>query len=637
MPSTVFVFGDAELDVGRYELRQRSRRVKLEKIPMELLILLLTRKGELVAREEIVEKLWRGEVFVEAEQGINTAIRKIRRALGDDPERPRFVQTVVGKGYRLIAPITVLDGAAPPAVATSPSVTPEKAVAPPALEGAHGRRRRLIWLAGAGAGMLILLAAGVERASRRARSSADSGPGGVRSVAVLPLENLSGDPAQDYFADGMTEALVTDLAKISALRVISRTSVMQYKGVRKSLPAIARELNVDFVVEGAVMRSGERVRITAQLIDAKTDQHVWAEDYERSLRDVIGLQSEVAAAVAREVRVKLTPQEQAGLAAQRPVEPTVYEAYLKGRYYWNQRTEAGLQRGIEHFRDAIARDPNFALAHSGLADSLTALGYLSAVAPQDAFPAARAAATRALELDASLAEPHASLAYVRLYYDWDWKGAETEFRTAIAANPNYATAHHWYSVYLTAMGRADEALAEIERARALDPLSLAVSTDVGFEAYYSGRYDRAVRQLQAVLVTSPGFPLAHLWLGRTYQQKQMYREALAEYEHANRVLPRWPVILAAIGNVHGLMGDRSRARTVLDEMKSLSRERYVTPYGVALVYAGLGEVEQAFKWLNTACDERAHWLVWLKLDPRWDGLRSDRRFGEVLRRVGLTH
>jgi DNA-binding winged helix-turn-helix (wHTH) protein len=311
-----------------------------------------------------------------------------------------------------------------------------------------------------------------------------------------------------------------------------------------------------------------------------------------------------------------------------------YQAYITGRYHWSQRSEAGLRKATEYFAQAIAADPAYARAYSGLADAYAALGYLSHVAPKDAFPKAKEAATRALQLDPVLTEPHTSLAYVSLYYDWDWTAAETAFRRAIALNRNYATAHHWYAVYLTAMGRFEEALASIRQSQALDPTSLIINTDVGFVLYYSRRYEEAIRQLQTVSEMNPHFPLAHLWLGRAYQEMQKYEEAVAEFRRTEAVLREWPVLKAAIGHVQGAAGWKHAALETLDELKRLSGERYVTPYGIALVHAGLGEMDEALLWLQRALEDRAHWLVWLKLDPRFDGLRSERVFGDVLKRVG---
>jgi tetratricopeptide (TPR) repeat protein len=386
------------------------------------------------------------------------------------------------------------------------------------------------------------------------------------------------------------------------------------------------------VVEGTVERYGDHVRVRAQLIRAADDRHLWAETFEREPQDILALQSEVASAIARQVQVKLVPGPRGGV---RPVKPAVYEEYLKGRFAWNKRSEAALQEGIEHFQQAIAIDPNYAAAYSGLADSYTTMGYLSYIAPREAFSQARAAALKALELDGTLAEPHASLAYVRFYHDWDWPGAEAEFKQAIALNPNYATAHDWYSYYLTAMGRPEEALGEIRRAQEIDPLSLVISTDMGFQLFYKRRYDEAILQLRKTLEMNPKFPLAHLWLGRAYQQKEMYEEAIAEYSETDAALPGWVVTLAGIGNVEGMAGKKREARDMLARLNTLSQKKYVTPYGVALVYAGLGEKDQALNWLDKALDDRSHWLVWIRLDPRWDPIRDEPRFKRIVSRVGF--
>jgi TolB-like protein/DNA-binding winged helix-turn-helix (wHTH) protein len=408
-----YCFLDFELDPGRYELRRKGRNVPLEKIPMDLLILLLEKKGDLVSREQIIERIWGKDVFVDSEAGIRTAIRKIRQALHDDPENPRFIQTVIGRGYRFIPgiklakePPRALNEASMDAVA-SRQVVPREPPSP------HS------WMIRAVASALVVLV--LVLLGTNVRGSRDwllgrSKQPTIHSLAVLPLENLSRDPGEEYFADGMTDELITDLAQIGELRVISRTSVMRFKGARKPLPEIARELNVDAVVEGTVERYGDHVRVRAQLIRAADDRHLWAEIFEREPQDILALQSEVASAIARQVQVKLLPGPPGGV---RPVKPAVYEAYLKGRFAWNKRNEAGLQEGIEHFQQAVAIDPTYAAAYSGLADSYTTMGYLSYIAPKEAFPQARAAAMKALGLDSTLAEPHASLAYVHFYYDWD--------------------------------------------------------------------------------------------------------------------------------------------------------------------------------------------------------------------------
>jgi len=622
-------FLDFELDPGRYELRRKGRNVPLEKIPMDLLILLLEKKGDLVSREEIIERIWGKDVFVDSEAGINTAIRKIRQSLHDDPENPRFIQTVVGRGYRFLPLIKVVKEPPVDLNETSTNTVDSQSIVPREVPSPHSW---MIWAVVSVLVVFVLVLLGANVRGSRDWLLGRSRPAAIRSLAVLPLENLSRDPGEEYFTDGMTDELITDLAQIGELRVISRTSVMRFKGTRKPLPEIARELNVDAVVEGTVERYGDHVRVRAQLIRAADDRHLWAETFEREPEDILALQSEVASAIARQVQVKLLPGPRGGV---RPVKSAVYEEYLKGRFAWNKRSEAGLQEGIEHFQQAIAIDPNYAAAYSGLADSYTTMGYLSYIAPKEAFPQARAAAVKALELDSTLAEPHASLAYVRFYHDWDWPGAEAEFRQAVALNPNYAAAHDWYSYFLTAVGRPEEALVEIRRAQEIDPLSLVISTDIGFQLYYQKRYDEAISQLRKTLQMNPKFPLAHLWLGRAYQQKQMYEEAIAEYRETDAALPDWVVTLAAIGNVEGVAGKRRAARDILAKLNTLAQKKYVTPYGVALVYDGLGEKDQALSWLDKALDDRSHWLVWIRLDPRWDAIRDEPRFKRIVSRVAF--
>jgi TolB-like protein/DNA-binding winged helix-turn-helix (wHTH) protein/Tfp pilus assembly protein PilF len=618
-----------ELDLRRYELRRGSSVLKLEKIPMELLILLVERRDQLVGREEIVARLWGKDVFLDTEQGINTAIRKIRLTLGDDPNEPRFLQTVVGKGYRFVGPITIV-GAAPalPRV-TAPVPATEEERTQLSRSKPVPRRKLIASFAGLivlGASIIAFRYFDLSRWLPRPR---------VHSIAVLPLMNLSGNPADQYFADGMTDELITNLAKISALRVSSYTSVSQYKTTSKPLPQVAQELQVDGIVEGSVLRSGDQVRITAQLIYAPRDQHLWAEEYQRYLRDVLYLQREVARDIAEQVRVTLTPNERTHLATAGAVDPVAYESYLRGRSSWNQRTEASLLKAIDQFNKAIEVDPGYAPAYSGLADCYTTLGYLSYLDPLDAFPRARDAAGKALELDPSLAEAHASLAYYNLYHAWNWTEAENEFKKAIELNPNYATAHDWYSYYLTAMGRFDDAWKEVNRAHELDPLSVTISTDIGFNHYYRRSYDEAINQLRATLVISPKFPLAHLWLGRAYQQKKMYSEAIDEFNKTDAALPGWVVTIAGMGHAYGEWGHQSEAKQVLIRLNQMAREKYVTPYGVALVYTGLGDQDQAFAWLNKAIAGRSHWLVWLNRDPRFDRLHSDPRFDDLKKRVGL--
>ncbi len=502
------------------------------------------------------------------------------------------------------------------------------------------RSRWILWPASLGIGLVALLAVllALNAGGLKERLFGGGQPAPIRSLAVLPLENLSRDPEQEYFADGMTEALITDLAQIGALRVISRTSVMRYKGTEKSLREIARELNVDGVVEGSVLRAGERVRITAQLIQAPTDRHLWAKSYERNLRDVLALQSEIARAITDEIRIKITREERARLSKSRPLEPEAYQLYLKGRYFWNKRSEEGFKRGIDYFNQAIHKDPNYALAYAGLAYSYNLLGHelYSVLHPREAYPKAKAAATKALELDETLAEAHSVLADIRFRYDWDWLGAEREHKRAIELNPGYATAHQWYSHYLLPMGRTDESLAESKLALELDPLSLIINLHLGWHYLYVRQYDKAIEQLRKTLELDPNFVLARLFLGQAYEQKAMHEEAIVEFQKAISLSRGGPVHVAALGHAYAVSGKRGEAQKVLERLIELSKRRYVPSYEISVIYAGLGDKEQAFAWLQKAYEERdSSWLLDVNLDPRFDDLRSDPRFADLVRRVGL--
>jgi len=448
----------------------------------------------------------------------------------------------------------------------------------------------------------------------------------IQSIAVLPLENLSGDKDQEYFADGMTEALITDLGKISALRVISRTSVMHYKGTAKTLPEIARELNVDAVVEGAMMRSGDRVRITAQLIQAATDKHLWAETYERDLRDVLVLQSEVAQAIAREVQVKLTPQEQARFVRARPVNPEAYEFYLRGLFFWEKRTEEDLKKAIGFFEEAAAIDPGYARAYAGIAycyPPLAALGYMSF---EETATKTRAAAMRALELDDSLAETHTARA-AAANLEWDWPKAESEYKRAIELNPNYATAHFWYGHTLEGMGRFEEGLREKQRAHELDPLNLTITCGLGIALDITGRPEQAKELYLKALELDSSFPMAHGYLGLFLEEQGRYQEAVAEFGKAGQK--------DSLGHVYALSGKQREAQEILQELKKLSKRRYVSPFGVAIVYTGLGDKEQAFNGLEKAYQAHDQRLIYLKVDPRLKPLRSAPRFQDLLRRMNF--
>jgi serine/threonine-protein kinase len=456
-----------------------------------------------------------------------------------------------------------------------------------------------------------------------------------RSLAVLPLANLSRDPEQEYFADGMTEALITDLSKIGALRVISRTSAMRYKGTDKSIPEIARELNVDAIVEGSVLRVGERVRITAQLIHATTDEHLWAESYDRILSDVLALQSDVARAIAQEIKIKLTPQERARLARPGRLNPEAHDAYLRGRFHWNKRTEAAVKKAIEYFQQAIESDPGYAMAYVGLADSYNILGYYAMLPPKESFPKTKAAALRALELDNTLGEAHTSLGNAICYYDWDWLAAEKEFKRALELNPRYPVAHLWYAFFLTGRGHHAEALSHARQAEQLDPLSVLVMALVGWLAYYARKYDEAMEQCQKAIEMDPSFAPAHSWLSMALEQRGRYQEAIEESQKAVTFSGGSPHYRASLAYAYAVSGGVDEAYKVLDELNGLSGRMYVSPYYRAEIHAGLGERKEALAWLEKAYEERANLLVFLQVEPRLDPLRDDPQFQDLLRRMNF--
>jgi eukaryotic-like serine/threonine-protein kinase len=467
----------------------------------------------------------------------------------------------------------------------------------------------------------------------RDRLSGNSHEPQIASLAVLPLANLSRDPDQDYFADGMTDALITNLAKDTNLRVISRTSVMHYKGVERPLPEIARELHVDAVVEGSVQRSENRVRITAQLIRAANDQHLWADSYERDLRDVLDLQNEVAQAITQQVEGRLSQKKAAGHDSPGPVNPQAYEAYLKGRYYWNRRDRASLEKSLAFFNEAIAKDPGYALAYAGLADVYVVLGSDWATAPEDVNEKAKAAALKALAIDDSLVEAHTSLASI-YHNEWQWQAAEREFKRAIELDHNYATAHHWYSIYLATAGRFDESVREAKKAAELDPLSLIISASLGDRLNEARRYEDAVAQCRKVLDMDPNFGLAYLCIGDSYVHEQRFQQGIAELQKGIKLLPGSPYFMGQLGIAYALSGDRAHAREVLSELKNPSQPR-LPAFSIASVYAGLRDKEQAIFWLEKGYQERNEDMIYMKIEPVLDLVRTDPRFDDLIHRVGF--
>jgi eukaryotic-like serine/threonine-protein kinase len=459
-------------------------------------------------------------------------------------------------------------------------------------------------------------------------------PPPVRAIAVLPLENLSRDSDQEYFADGMTEELITNLGKISALRVISRNSVMQYKGHPKPTPQIAKELNVEAVVEGSVMRSGNRVRISAQLVQANPEKNLWAESYERDMSDVLALQSEVARGIVEEIQVKLRPQEQSRLGTARAVKPEAYDAYLKGRYFWNKRDRNSVMKGLGYFQQAFELDPTYALAHAGVADSYAVLGANDWLPPSEAFPKARAAALEALNLDDTTAGAHATLALVK-QQEWDWTGAEREFKSALALNPGYASAHQWYSLSLCLAGRYEDAIREAQRAAELDPLSTIISLNMGEVLYFAGRYAEARRVIQGTLQVSPDFSAARYCLGLVYLQDHKFTESIVELQKAATLSPEDDGTKAALAFAYAVSGRKNDSQDVLTQLKNQSKRRHVSPYVLALICVGLGKKGEVFEWLEEAYKQRDANLPLIRLEHMFDPLRSDPRFRELLRRINF--
>jgi TolB-like protein/DNA-binding winged helix-turn-helix (wHTH) protein/Flp pilus assembly protein TadD len=616
-----YEFGPFRLDPLKRRLTSEGEPVRLAPKALELLLVLVEASGRTVEKDELLEKVWAGTIV--EENNLNQAITALRKSLGDSRQDSQYIATVPGLGYRFVAEVKRVDDV--PAQRREVAMEEAAKSFPPS-------RGKIFRYA------LLILAPLIVAVLAYALYTRETPPTvAVSSIMVLPLENLSGDPEQEYFADGITDALIGDLARIGGLHVISRTSSMHYKGTKKSLPEIAREIKVDAVVEGTVQRSGGRVVIRAQLIHAATDRHLWVRDYEREMRDVLDLQSEIAQAIAREVQIKLTPDEQARFTSRHPVRPKAFDEYLQGRYlYWNKRTEENLNKAIGHFQNAVKEDPNFAQAHVGLADCYNALGtvQVGALPPGEARRQAEQAASKALELDPALAEAHTALGYSK-HYNWDWAGAEQDLKRAIELNQNYANAHNFYAGYLMCRGRAEDSIAASNRARELDPFSLSISVQRGFLLENARRYDEAIAQLRSVVEMDPNHYQAYWTLGHTYAAKGQFEDAIKAAEKAVDLSERVPGALGILGLAYGLAGRKADANKVLNELLKLNETRYVTPAALVNVYIGLGDKEKAFEWLERAYQERSNYLGYLKVFPIVDPLRSDPRFADLIRRIGL--
>jgi TolB-like protein/DNA-binding winged helix-turn-helix (wHTH) protein/Flp pilus assembly protein TadD len=643
-------FGEGyELDLCPRRLRRGSRVLKLERIPLEMLVLLVEHTGEIVTRDEIVSRVWGKGVFLDTDNSIRGAIRKLRQALKDDAETPRFIQTVTGRGYRFIAPVITLneqsrtDTPNPQASTVlmggqkiscrSPTARcrPAGCVSWSNMRIArHGGRRFLellmdmqnrkkySWLFVGAVSLLVLVAVTTYILTRS--HSADVKAAKITSLAVLPLKNLSGDPTQEYFADGMTEELIGRLSTIGGLRVISRTSVMQFKDTRLLAPEIARKLGVDALVEGSVIRKGDQIRVHAQLIRASTDEHFWSETYDRGLGDALTLQSDVAQSIAQKVEVTVTGEERARLVAAHPVSPEAYESYLKGLIAkGNSRAE--VEKRIAYFDEAIRKDPTFAPAYVGLADAYWRFGTMFVGAPPgETRPKVISAARKALELDPELAGAHVTLAVIYMR-QWKWAEAEAEFRRALQLDPNDAAAHDGFSDWLLCQGRTEEALAWARRARDLDPLGSSGET-IAWTLLNARRYDEAIREFRNALAVRPEdvFPLWPLGWALTYNHQA--EEGIRVWEKAAAVSDRSPAIIGTLVWAYAHSGRRADALRLLGELKEREQTGYVPPVAFVHAYLGLGDNDEAFAWLERAYKEQSSILIYVKVCPLFDSLRG---------------
>jgi TolB-like protein/DNA-binding winged helix-turn-helix (wHTH) protein len=627
-----FNFGDFTLDQARFRLQRGGRRVRLEKRPMELLILLVERRGELVSREEIAKHLWGQDVFLDIDHGINTAIRKVRQALRDDPEKPLYVETVVGKGYRFAAPVICNNGDQNPQ--TEPIHSGGSIDPAPAAQSTEKKSTSLrLWLA---LGTVVLAVLALAMFLYRGRTSKRKDQQAIRSVAVLPLKNLSGDSTQEYLADGMTEELIGRLSGISDLRVTSRTSVMGLKDTKLSVPEIAKSLHVDAIVEGSVIRYGNRIRVHAQLIRGATDEHFWSQAYDREWQDVLTLESDVAQAITDQVRVQLTPQQRAHLRSAREVNPDSYEAYLKGRFFQMTPTLQANKSAESYFQEAIQKDSTFALAYAGLADSYLDSGLYRWVRPQEAYRLSNEAIKNAMRLDKTLSEVHASVGLLYWRYDWDWRAAEKEFRYALELNPNNTDAREGLIWYLAWSGRQAEAFAELDKIRTSDPAyPLAIADEVG--VYYHARdYEMLKTASHKAILSDPNIWVSHYFLAVSQEGLGRHAEAIPAYEKAVELSQGNTDAVAGLANAYAFAGKKVEATKVLRQLEERSKANYVSPYMLAIIHAALGEKSKAFALLEEAYQERSPDVSYfLKADLRLDPLRDDPRFKDLQRRVGL--
>jgi TolB-like protein/DNA-binding winged helix-turn-helix (wHTH) protein/Tfp pilus assembly protein PilF len=629
-------FGVFELDPRAGELRKKGMKIRLQGQPVEILVMLLERPGATITREELQKKLWPADTFVDFEQGLNSAMRRLRAALDDDPDSPHFIETLPRHGYRFIGAVKggPRNGAEPTALAEAQPDAGKKS----ARHSRIGTRLAAVSLLSLTVAAALLVGLNVRGWRDRILTRAPKPQ--IQALAVLPLANLSGDPEQEYFADGMTEALITELGKISAPRVISRQSIMQYKGSKKRLSEIARELNVDAVLEGTFERSGDRIRVIVRLDQVSPEGQLWSNQYNRDIRDLLRLQDEIARAVTDEIQVKLKPQERARLASSHPVNPEAQDDYFRALQFRNiweasYTNEQDLVTAINYFRQAVEKDSNYGLAYAGMSDIYIHLGnpQQGDYAPKETLPLAKAAAIRAVEVDPLLGEAHFSLARTLELYDWNWSEAERQYKLALELSPNYVPAHVEYGRFLQALGRNDEAMKQMAYAVELNPMDLPARVMMGFVTYVAHQYDSAISQFKELNTSYPG--IGDFGLGWCYREKKMYPEAIAALQRQLVHAPRDPMPLASLACVYGLAGRKREAVKLIDEVKEISRQHHISASFFAEAYIGLGEKDEAMSWLERAYEEHDQWMVFINSYPGWDALRSEPRFQALVRRMNF--
>jgi TolB-like protein/DNA-binding winged helix-turn-helix (wHTH) protein/Flp pilus assembly protein TadD len=637
-----YQFGDFTVDTDQKVLLLTDKPLPLTPKVFDTLLILVEHSGRIVTKEELMSRLW-PDTFVE-EANLTSNIQQLRKSLGDNARHPIYIETVARRGYRFIMPVQTQAPSQTVSVHSSAAESYLSRINASQVTRTSGgnesptlhRSLKLVFV-------IVILMVAVAGLGRFvwSRRSVKTGPSSTRAmVAVLPFQNLTGDVNQDYFSDGLTEEMITQLGNLDPehLGVIARTSVMRYKDTREPLEQIARELQVQYVLEGSVRRESDRVRITAQLIQMKDQSHIWAREYDRELVHLLSLQGEIARDVTDEIDRTLGDHSRKASASQISSAPENYEAYelyLKGQYFFNQRNVTGFEQALAYFQQATTKDPQYARAYAGLADCYALIGGYSERSQTDLMPRARAAATRAVELDGNLAEAHTALALIVQNYDWDWQAAEKEFRRAIELNPNYATAHHWYAEHLTWLGRFDDALRESERARELDPLSLIIAADKGATLYYARQYDRAIAQFRAVREMDPAFPRTGL-IRFAYEQKGLFDNPLDEIQKWRRVHGDQPWTWSELAYIYGKTGQQSQAEHALQKLLQLDQRQPVDPAAIVIAYVGVGAKDQAFVYLQKAYAEHSSAICSLKVEPRFDPLRDDRRYEDLLRRVGLA-